>query len=698
MFEENLKLQNLEDPGSKKHGFVESLKAKWQAHVERNKQKAEIRKQESDIPFELESDENVAVSDKAQAEAMASKISATEKKKKSKAKTEQPLIIDADFFEDFEPTQKNLKKLTPAQRKAVKEAEKIFQEGISSIKDLIAPASMEISPTELKLNGKAVKSFYVYAYPRYLEANWLNQIINFDATLDIAMFVYPAESARMLRVLRRKVSQMRSSKRMNSERGMVNDVALDTALEDAEQLRVDLQRGTEKFFQLGLYITVYAENEDKLDTTVKQLQTLMGGQLIMTHAADFQTERAFSTTLPQCEDSIEVLCNMNTGPLSTTFPFVSTDLTSNEGILYGLNRHNNSLIIFDRFNLANANSVTFAQSGAGKSYAIKLEILRSMMLGTDVIILDPENEYETLTRTIGGTYVNLSLTSQQRINPFDLPLVGQDENINTQELIRENIITLSGLLNLMLGKLDPVEDGLMDKALATCYEIKGITADTPNPHEYAMPTMVDLHSVLSSMEGGKNLAMRLEKYTHGTFSGLFSDQSNVDLGSGLICFCIRDLEEQLRPIVMYSLLNFIWARVRSELKRRLLIVDEAWNIVQHEDSGRFLHNLVKRARKYYLGIATITQDVEDFMDSSWGKPIITNSSMQLLLKQSPAAMDKLQPVFNLTEQEKYLLLNSGVGQGLFFAGDQHVAIQIIASYGEDKIVTTNPEEILAQQK
>ncbi|MCF7846907.1 MAG: ATP-binding protein [Candidatus Gracilibacteria bacterium] len=583
-------------------------------------------------------------------------------------------------------------------RHRIVEAEKMYQEGTASIKDLIAPTSMEINPNRMKLNGMLVRSFFVFNYPRFLEANWLNQLINFDVTMDISMFVYPGDSTHITKMLRRKVAEMMSTKRLNAKRGLVNDTSLDTALEDAEQLRIDLQRGTERFFHLGMYFTLYGEDEEKLQAATKQLETLLGGQMVMIRAADFQVERAFDSTLPQATDLLDVVRNMNTGPLSTTFPFVSNSLTSNAGILYGLNRHNNSLIIFDRFQLENANEVVFAKSGAGKSYTVKLEVLRSLMLGTNVIILDPENEYETLTRTVGGTYINVSLNSPQRINPFDLPDPLDNEEMTAQELIREAAISLSGLMNLMLGKLTPTEQGLMDRAILEAYELKGITEKTENPHEYEMPTMVDLQNVLASMEGAKELAVRLERFTKGTFSGLFSDQTNVDLKSGLVTFCIRDLQDELRPIAMYILLNFIWGRVRSELKKRMLVIDEAWNLVQYEDSGRFLHGLVKRARKYYLGITTITQDVEDFLDSPWGKPIITNSSLQILLRQAPVALEKLQKVFNLTEQERYLLLNSQVGQGLFFAGNQHVAIQIIASYLENKIITTNPEELIAQKK
>lgn len=659
-----------------------SLREKWLAHVEKNKAAAASRKQST----QDEKSPQIETSDPG-----ASKTQSQPKKLEKISETEW------EFIENFDP-KRDKKKLTKERRKIIAEQEKKYNDGIITIKDLIAPSSMQVLPRGMMLNEKHVKTFYIYNYPRYLESNWLNQIVNFDATLDFSIFVYPTESAKIMKILRRKVTEMLATKHMKERKGVINDTSLDTALEDAQKLRVELQRGLEKFFQVGIYFTVYGDSEEDLKKNAKQVETILGGQLVMTRPAHFQTERGFNATLPMCTDELYHVRNMNTSPLSTTFPFVSSSLTSNEGILYGINRHNNSLIIFDRFNLENANSVIFAKSGAGKSYAVKLEILRSMMLGTDVIILDPEKEYETLTHTIGGAFVNISLNSPHRINPFDLPLPVDEYQNNTLQLLRENIVTILGLMNLMLGKLTPEEESLMERALFQCYEIKGITPETENPHEFEMPTMIDLHKILDSLEGGQTLATRLERYTKGTFAGLFSETTNVDLRSGLITFCIRDLEEKLRPIAMHILLNYIWNRVRSDMKRRMLVIDEAWNLVQHEDSGRFLHNLCKRARKYYLGISTITQDVEDFLDSPWGKPIITNSSLQLLLKQSPSALEKLQKIFHLTDQEKQLLLNSSVGQGLFFAGTQHVAIQIIASYGENKIVTTNPQEILEEKE
>lgn len=582
----------------------------------------------------------------------------------------------------------------------LRESAKIYQQGLASIHDLIAPSSLDIQYDHLKLSGVYERSFFVYAYPRFLETNWLTSIINFDATLDISQFIYPISSAEIMRTLKKKVAQIQSSITIAREKGNVRDPEMETALEDAEQLRNDLQRGQEKFFQLGFYFTVYAEDEKRLEALTKQLESLLGSRLVLTKRADIRGEHAFNSTLPLAIDELEVQRNMNTSPLSTTFPFVSSDLATDEGILYGLNRHNNSLIIFDRFKLPNANESVFATSGSGKSYAVKLEILRQLMLGTEVIVVDPEDEYKKLAEAVGGKYLRVSLTSDQRINPFDLPQTFEGQDLKAGDLLRENIIALTGLLKLMLGKMSPAEEALIDEGLIETYAVRGITLDIQNPGRMPVPTMEDFHSVLKSLRGAEGLAMRLQRFTTGTFGGIFNQTTNIDLraNSGLLVFCIRDLGEELRPIAMYILLNFIWNRVRSQLKKRLLVVDEAWNLMQHEDAARFLYGLVKRARKYYLGITTITQDVEDFLGSPFGRPIVANSALQLLLKQAPSSMEMLRKTFNLTEGEKYMLLNSGLGQGLFFADNKHVAIQVIACDSEHKIITTNPEEILARRR
>ncbi|MBT6143178.1 DUF87 domain-containing protein [bacterium] len=578
-----------------------------------------------------------------------------------------------------------------------KESETVYRQGLNRLRDLIAPSSMQVDFNQLFVSGVYTKTIYVYDYPRFLHANWMSPIVNFDAVMNISQYIYPFESSEILKVLQKKVVQMRSSMRMAAEKGQLADPGLETALQDAEQLRRDIQKGLEKFFHFGMYITIMHTDKEKLERLTNQLESILGGQLILTRRASLRMEQGFNATLPMCLDELDIAWNMNTSPLSSTFPFTSSTLTQENGILYGLNRHNDSLVIFDRFSLENANSVVFAKSGAGKSYAVKLEILRYLMLDTDVIVIDPENEYEALCQTVGGTYLKVSLNADKRINPFDLPRPLKDEILKPGDLLRSNIINIHGLLKLMLGELTPLEEGLLDKALNDVYALKGITMDLIDPSDKEPPTMEDLQSVLEGTTGAESLVERIKKYTQGTYSGIFNKPTNIDLSSGLVVFSIRDLEDQLRPIAMYVILNYIWNRVRSSLKRRMLVIDEAWTMMQHEDSAKFLFGLVKRARKYYLGVTTITQDVEDFSKSSYGKPIITNSSMQLLLKQSPTAIDLLQDIFNLTEGEKYLLLNSGIGQGLFFAGNKHVALQVIASYTENEIVTTDPKELLAQR-
>jgi len=588
------------------------------------------------------------------------------------------------------------KKLTSEEKN---KAKKLFKEGLASVKDIISPASMNVTSGFVKLSEVYAESIYVYTYPRYLDTNWLSPIINFEATMDTSIYIYPIDSASIMKTLRNRVGQIGASIHMAQEKGKVRDPLMQTAYEDAEELRDKLARGEEKFFQFALYITVYHEDQKVLKKIVKQIEAILGGKLILTKKAILRQEQALNTTLPMCQDELVITRNMNTSPLSSSFPFTSSDLSSDSGILYGLNRHNNSLVIFDRFSLPNANSVAFATSGAGKSYAIKLEILRSLMLGTDVIVIDPENEYEKLSDVVGGSYMRVSLNADRRINPFDLPLPVGDQPVEPGDLLRSNIITLQGLLDLMMGgNLTPEEKAILEKALIETYTLKGITMTTENPGEIPPPTMEDLADVLSEMKGASNLLVRLEQYTQGIFSGIFNKPTNVNLESGFVCFCIRDLEERLRPIAMYIILNYIWNTVRSSLKKRILVIDEAWSLMQYEDSANFLYGLVKRARKYYLGITTITQDVSDFLESPKGKAIISNSSMQLLLKQAPSSIDQLAEIFNLTDGEKYYLLNSAQGEGLFFADQKHVAIQIISSFLEDKTITTNPEDILKEEE
>ncbi len=574
---------------------------------------------------------------------------------------------------------------------------KSYEEGLQKMLDVIAPSAMEVRKKELVLGDQLVRTLYAYNWPQFIYPNWLAQLVNLNATIDVSHFIYPSSNKAIMKMLRKKVAELRSSIRMLEQRGIVRDPTLEAALQDAEELRDLLARGAEKLYQFGMYVSIYADDAEHLKKVQTDIESILGGKLILTKPAMFQMEHAWTSTLPLCQDEIEINRNMNSSPLATSFPFSSSDLTDDHGILYGLNRHNSSLIIFDRFDLPNANSNIFATSGAGKSFTAKLEILRHLMIGTEVLVVDPENEYTGLCQAVGGSFVPLSIQSSQRINPFDLPAAIRGDDAGQGEVLRAAVINLHGLLKLMLGAITPAEDGILDKAILDTYALSGITLQTENPGELEPPTLGQLVDVLSTTEGGEQMAQTLQKYTKGSFAGLFDQKTNVELGNQLVVFQIRDLEDQLRPIAIYIVLNFLWNRIRAELKKRILVIDEAWNLMQYEDSARFLFGIVKRARKYYLGVTTITQDVDDFVESQYGRPIITNSSMQFLLKQSPATIDSLQKLFYLTDGEKYALLNSDVGQGVLFAGYKHVAMEVIASPEEAAFVTTKPEEVMAQQ-
>ncbi len=580
--------------------------------------------------------------------------------------------------------------------KQLGDLEQTYREGLTTLKDLLAPASLKFGSTNFELNGKFGRSFFVLAYPRFLSSNWLSFIFQSEGALDVSMFIYPIASETILKKLKSKVGEIGSQISMSQDKGNVRDPMLETAYKDVEGLRDSLMQGTERYFRFALYVTIYADDLKQLDKDSSTLDSVFGSKLVITKRALMQTQSGFNSTLPFGLDELDVANNMNTSPLSSCFPFVSSDVTSNGGILYGINRHNNSLILFDRFAMENANMVVFAKSGAGKSYAVKLEVLRSLMMGTEVIIIDPENEYQHLAEAVAGTYLNVSLNSDYRINPFDLP--GALEGEDNADVLRSSVVNLLGLFSLMLGKLDPTEEALMDKAVWQTYAKKDITAQTQDFRTVEYPTMNDLVEILQSTVGAEGLAQRLSKFTEGTFAGLFNQPTNVVLNNQLVVFSIRDLEEELRPIAMYTVLNYIWNEVRRELKKRILALDEAWIMMQHEDSARFVFGIAKRARKYYLGLTTITQDVADFMQSPYGKPIVTNSSIQLLLKQSPAAINIIAETFFLTEGEKYLLLESEVGEGIFFAGLKHAAIKIYASYVEDQIITTDPKQLLEIQE
>ncbi|MDO8602219.1 MAG: ATP-binding protein [bacterium] len=564
----------------------------------------------------------------------------------------------------------------------------------SEIKNIIAPSAIEITPNQLRLGTKLAKTIFVFTYPRYLSTGWFSPIINFPGLLDVSIFINPVETPIALKNLRKKATQIEAQLMEQQEKGLVRNPVLETANQDIEALRDSLQQSRENLFTVGVYITMYGENQEALNKVETEINNILESRLIYAKPALFEQIEGINSTFPLVSDSLNITTQLNSGPLSSFFPFVSLNLTSDDGILYGINRHNSTLILFDRFSLENANMVIFAKSGSGKSYAAKLEALRLLMTGVDVIIIDPENEYERLSNAVGGSFFKISLASEHHINPFEIPVIPEDED--PADVLRGHIVNLTGLIKLMVGEASAEQETILDRAITETYASREIIPgkDFSNVQP---PVLKDLETILRNMDGGAELADRLYRFTEGSFAGFTNQPTNIDINNRLIVYSLRDLEDELRPIAMYVILNFIWTLIRAKLKKRVVFIDEAWLLMKNTDSATFLFGLVKRARKYYLGVTTITQDVEDFLSSPFGRPIITNSSLQMLLKQAPATLDMVAKTFNLSEGEKNMLLEVNVGQGLFFAGLNHDAIQIVASYAEDQIITTNPQEILDQR-
>jgi len=570
--------------------------------------------------------------------------------------------------------------------------QEIYDAGVLELQDIIAPSALKVSPKELNLGEKIVRSFFIISYPRFLSESWFAPIINLDKVFNVSIFVHPIDTAKVLRQFQKKVAEVQSQINAREEKGLVRDPMLDTAYQDLESLRDNLQQAQEKLFDVGVYISIFGDTEDEINKLESEIKSILESKMIYVKPALFQQEQGYKSVLPIADDQLAVHSKLNSSPLSSIFPFVSFDLTSDRGILYGINRHNSSLVLFDRFSLENYNSITFAKSGSGKSFMTKLEILRSLMFDTDVIVIDPEKEYQFLAEATGGKSFDISLNSDSHINPFDLPTPKEDES--PADVLRSNIINLVGLFRVMFGGLTQEEDAILDRALSETYALKDITPESDFSN-IEPPMLSDFELVLSGMEGAEGLVQKLSKYTRGTWSGFLNRPTNVDINNKFVVFSIRDMEDELKTVAMYLITHHIWNAVRRNIKKRLLVVDEAWIMMKSEDAASFLFGMAKRGRKYFLGLATITQDVDDFLKSPYGQPIVANSSMQILLKQSPTAVDNLQRIFNLTEEEKYLLLESDVGEGIFFVGLKHVAIKIIASYTEEQIITSDPSQILA---
>ena len=586
---------------------------------------------------------------------------------------------------NFNPFKKRDRNQTAIQRQAA-----------TSLQDLIAPAGLEINPTFLKLGNKYCSTLFILTYPNFLSPNWFNPVVNTDEAFDISIFFHPIDISKILRNLRKKSAEVQAQINIEAERGLVRNPLLEAALKNIEELRDLIQQGSERVFDVGVYITFFAESKEELGKIESKINNVLEQQLIYAKATVFREFEGLESSLPLGLDRLLLTQPLNSRPASTLFPFSSLDLSEGKGILYGINQHNNSLVIFDRFSLPNANMTIFAQTGAGKSYAVKLEILRSLLIGTDVLIIDPEYEYEYLADSLGGSYFKIAIGSEDHINPFELPPFLKEEE-TAEEVFRNHILNLVGLIKLMMGEISPQEEIILDRAITQTYASRDIFPENLNERK-TPPLIEDLETVLKNTEGGEDLSAKLYKFTKGTYEGFLNQQSNINITNRLVIFGSRELQEELRPLAMYIVLNYIWTSIKKDIKKRLVIVDEGWWLLKHEESAAFLFSLVKRARKYYLGITFITQDIEDALNSPYGKPLITNSSASILLRQSPANIETLGKAFKLTEQEKTLLLQASVGTGLFSVEDKHVAIQILASYAEDQIITSNPAQLLTLKK
>lgn len=604
---------------------------------------------------------------------------------------------------NIDPTKKNtVQDQQKAEETKLNEAKRqsellssILEEDVNlSVQDIIAPIDLEVDWNTLQMGEYYFSTLFVSGYPRFVGPNWLSPIINFEHSLRISSFYYPVDSKTILDKLKKKIGEMEATLYTQMEERKVVDPSLKVALSDAQQLQDSIAEGTEKFFHFTMYITLYAKTKDELEKISRNVISTLAAINVTAKSATLQQEQGFISTQPLGIDNLYITRNMDTTSLATTFPFVTSELTMDHGIMYGINMHNRSLVIFDRFELENANTVVFAKSGAGKSYFVKLEAVRSLMLGTEIIIIDPEREYENLASAVNGSYISFSQDKGHKMNPFELSGVteeGDDE-------LRMKLLALQGFFRVLYGDLTNVEGSILDRALILTYREKGITFD-PATQTKRPPMLEDLYKVLKGMAEPEahSLARRMEKYIIGSGAGVFNEETNFEINNPMTVFSIRDLQDELKPLAMYQMLDFIWTKIRKDRKRRILVVDEAWYMMTSPDSANFMYSIAKRARKYYLGLSTITQDVNDFLNNDMGRAIITNSSIQMLMMQSPTAVEKLQGVFNLSDGEKNFLLNCEKGQGLFFAGSNHVGINVISSQAEHELITSDPRDLEAME-
>lgn len=565
--------------------------------------------------------------------------------------------------------------------------------------DIISYSGLEEQSTYLQIGEKYVRTLFISGYPFVATTGWLNMLVNFNHNIDISYHIEQVNPVLALPKLNRKITELESRKRSMLKDGKMIGSELTDPLESAIELRDKIQRGQEKLFQVSIYMGITADSLEELNKTTTILETVMATKLFYIKTATFQQIEGLQSILPRAENKLEQKRNLDSSSASLTFPFISSELVQESGMLYGINKSNNSLVIVDRFCLNNANSIIFAQSGSGKSYTAKVEILRQLMQGTKVIVIDPEREYKQLTNSVNGTYIKLSSKSKEKINPFDF----STSVIDGENNLTEHIQDLTEIVSLMVGSLSSEERAVVDKAIVQTYKDFGYTLRANNSKtkksnmrrkqkEKSYPLLKDFYNTLKDMKQ-KDLCDRLERFVKGSLSTVFDSKTNIELTNRLIVFDIKDLPESLRQIMMLTVANFVQNQVKSNPQKRILLIDEGWMLLQHDESARFVSGLVRRARKYYLGVTLISQQANDFLFSEYGRAIASQSSLRILMRQDTTTIKKVADEFKLSEYEEHFLLTCDRGEALIIADQNHVAVKVVASEKEHPLLTTDPKEI-----
>ena len=581
--------------------------------------------------------------------------------------------------------------ITSDMRKFIKQVDEEYTANIADFKSHIAPSYWEYKSNWMNISGILWRTYYTQRYPTYIDALWTRDLMSMHAKWDMSFFIYPEDDSAMQAMLKRKSTQLKAELNEAISKWITTDKEVEQQYRDVEMIREKLSTREERYFELSNYFTIYNTDETVLKEDWKKFEQKIWWYGITVKTANHRMDEGMTSTLPLCMDELWISRSAVTSSLAWSFPFISNDLVQNSWIFYGLNLHTWWLVILDRFSsrLPNMNSVILATSWAWKSFTVKLEILRYLLNGIDIIVIDPENEYKDLCESVWWTYVNIATNAQQFINPFDLPPKIEDVEYWKWDLLRSQIMTLIWLIQILIWKLSAEEEAILDKAIQNTYALRWFSLEDDDYEWKQPPLMEDLMNVLNGMEWWEQVWLRLSKYATGTFWKLFNNYTNVDINNRITVFSIRDLEDALKTPAMYNVLNFIRTKVRSMKRQRLLVCDEAWIMLQNDVSANFMFSMTKRARKYWLWITTISQDIEDFVRSPYWKPIVSNSSMQILLKQSTTSIKSLNQLLWLSEAEQQKLISCWVWEWLIFAWNQHIATKIVASPSEKEMITTD---------